>query len=73
MGGVAITEILPSKLTLKSVRINRGLTVKEVAKILNINCQIVLSYEKNSENIPVELLMKLSNIYQYPMDYIFLQ
>ncbi|KSU03524.1 helix-turn-helix domain-containing protein [Lactococcus lactis] len=55
------------------MRINRGLTVKEVAKILNKNCQIVLSYEKNSENIPVELLMKLSNIYQYPMDYIFLQ
>ncbi|PFG84204.1 helix-turn-helix transcriptional regulator [Lactococcus lactis] len=68
-----MTEILPSKLTLKSVRINRGLTVKEVAKIFNKNCQIVLSYEKNSENIPVELLMKLSNIYQYPMDYIFLQ
>lgn len=72
MKGFNISKMLPPKLTLKAARMNRGLSVKEVAIIINKDYQVILGYEKNSENIPVGLLIELSEIYQYPLDYIFL-
>jgi transcriptional regulator with XRE-family HTH domain len=64
--------MLPPRLTLQAARINCGLSVKEVAKIVNKDYQVILGYEENSEKIPVVLLIELSEIYQYPLDYIFL-
>lgn len=63
---------LPPKITLKAARINAGYSAKEVAEIVNKHYQTILSYEKNSKNIPTGLLIELSNIYKYPIDYIFL-
>lgn len=70
--GFNISKMLPPRLTLQAARINCGLSVKEVAKIVNKDYQVILGYEENSEKIPVVLLIELSEIYQYPLDYIFL-
>lgn len=67
-----MAETLPPKITLKAARTNVGLTAKEVAEMVGKNYQTILSYEKDSENIPTSLLIKLSEIYHYPMDFIFL-
>ncbi|MDG4972289.1 helix-turn-helix transcriptional regulator [Lactococcus lactis] len=62
----------PPKITLKAARVNAGLTAKEVGEIVKKHYQTILSYEKDSENIPTGLLIELSEIYHYPMDFIFL-
>lgn len=60
------------QLTLKAARINAGLTSKEVAKMVKIHPQTLYKYERDSSNISVSLLEKLCEIYQVPIDYIFL-
>lgn len=58
--------------SLKSIRINAGMTRKEAADILGIHDQTLGKYEKDSSDIPMSLLEKISNLYQTPMNYIFL-
>ncbi|WP_368736005.1 hypothetical protein [Salmonella enterica] len=36
------------------------------------NYQTILSYEKDSTEIPMSLARKLAEIYDYPIDFIFL-
>ena len=60
------------KLTLKAARINAGLTAQNVADITNVHVQTLLKYEKDSSKIPINLLNELSEVYQMPMDNIFL-
>lgn len=58
--------------SLKSIRTNAGFTMVEAAKEVGIHPQTLSSYEKDSSNISMSLLEKLSNLYQVPIDYIFL-
>lgn len=60
------------QLSLKSIRINAGFTRSEAADLLEIHDQTLGKYEKDSTNIPMSLLEKLSHLYQVPNDYIFL-
>lgn len=60
------------QLTLKALRINAGYTAKEVSEMTDIHVQTLLKYEKDSSKIPMNLLKELSEIYQTPLDYIFL-
>lgn len=59
-------------ISLRSARVNAGLTMKEAAKIVGIHHETLSKYENNSADIPMSLLNKLSNLYQIPTDYIFL-
>lgn len=59
-------------LSLSACRSNSGLTLREAAKLIGISYQTLQKYEKDSSNIPVSLLNKLSELYQVPNDYIFL-
>ncbi|WP_181880098.1 helix-turn-helix domain-containing protein [Enterococcus mundtii] len=59
-------------MSLRSARVNAGLTIKEAAKIIGIHHETLSKYEKDSSDIPMSLLNKLSNLYQIPTDYIFL-
>lgn len=59
-------------ISLRSARVNAGLTIKGAAKIIGIHHETLSKYEKDSSNIPMSLLNKLSNLYQIPTDYIFL-
>lgn len=60
------------QISLKAARINAGLTVVEASEMANVHPQTLSKYEKNSSDISVSLLNKLSVIYQVPEDYIFL-
>lgn len=57
--------------TLKACRINAGYTLREVATKVNKNFQTISKYEKNSTNIPFELLKDLSILYNVNLDDIF--
>ncbi|MCT0027159.1 helix-turn-helix transcriptional regulator [Lactococcus lactis] len=67
-----MAEKTPPKITLKAARVNAGLTAKEVGEIVGKNYQTILSYEKDSTEIPMGLARKLAEIYDYPIDFIFL-
>lgn len=58
--------------SLKAARINAGLTIVEASEMASIHPQTLSKYEKDSSDISVSLLNKLSTIYQVPEDYIFL-
>lgn len=60
------------QLSLKSARVNAGMTVKEAALILGVHHQTLSKYEKDSSDISVSLLNDMSVLYQIPSDYIFL-
>ena len=63
-----MAEKTPPKIKLKTARTN----AKEVAEIVGKNYQTILSYEKDSTEIPMSLARKLAEIYDYPIDFIFL-
>ena len=60
------------KWTLKALRVNAGLTAKEVAKIVGIHHQTLLKYERDSMDIRVDLLAQLAELYNVNQDDIFL-
>ncbi|MDT2766515.1 helix-turn-helix transcriptional regulator [Lactococcus raffinolactis] len=63
---------LPPKITLRAARTNAGYSAKEVGEKIGKHHQTILNYEKDSTDIPRGLLVELSNIYRYPIDFIFL-
>ena len=58
--------------SLKAIRTNLNLKANKVAKDIGIHYQTLLKYENDSSDIPYSLLIKLSEYYKVPMDYIFL-
>ncbi|MDT2830877.1 helix-turn-helix transcriptional regulator [Vagococcus carniphilus] len=60
------------RISLKSARVNSGMTIKESAETVGVHHQTLSKYEKDSSDISVSLLEKLCNLYQIPEDYIFL-
>lgn len=60
------------QISLKAARINAGLTSKQAAELAGIHQQTLAKYEKDSSDIQISLLNELSNIYQVPLNYIFL-
>lgn len=60
------------KWSLKALRVNTGLTAKEVADIVGIHQQTLLKYERDSMDIRVDLLAQLAELYHVSQDDIFL-
>ncbi|MGT2682957.1 helix-turn-helix domain-containing protein [Streptococcus porci] len=60
------------KWSLKALRVNTGLTAKEVADIIGIHQQTLLKYENDSSRIRADLLAKLAAFYKVEQDDIFL-
>ena len=60
------------QLSLRSARVNAGMTTKEVAERVGVHHQTISKYEKDSSDISVSFLNELSELYQVPVDYIFL-
>lgn len=61
-----------TKMTLRALRANYNLTAKEVAEKVGVHHQTLLKYEHNSSKIPMDLLLKLANLYKVKPDFIFL-
>ncbi|HEL9635258.1 TPA: helix-turn-helix transcriptional regulator [Streptococcus suis] len=60
------------KWSLKALRVNAGLTAKEVADMVGIHQQTLLKYERDSMDIRVDLLAQLAELYRVNQDDIFL-
>ncbi|VGV33160.1 helix-turn-helix family protein [Streptococcus pyogenes] len=61
-----------TQITLKAARINAGYTLKQVAGAVGKNPQTISKYEKDSSDISLGLLQKLSSLYDVTIDNLFL-
>ncbi len=59
-------------MTLRALRVNIGLTAKEVADVVGVHQQTLLKYENDSSRIRTDLLAKLAEFYNVDQDNIFL-
>ncbi len=59
-------------ISLAAARVNAKLTQEEVAKKLRINKQTIVSWEKGESEPKVSQAMALSELYNIPIDNIFL-
>ena len=55
---------------IRDLREDHDLTQKEVAKKLNCSQQVYSNYELGQRDIPTDILIKLSSIYNVSVDYI---
>lgn len=58
------------KFKLNAARINAGLTQSEVAKILNRNKQTIVNWENGVTEIKVSNLLRISKLYEIPIEYL---
>lgn len=61
-----------TQITLKAARINASYTLKQVAGAVGKNPQTISKYEKDSSDISLGLLQKLSSLYGVTIDNLFL-
>jgi transcriptional regulator with XRE-family HTH domain len=55
---------------IRDLREDNDLTQKEVAKKLNCSQQVYSNYELGQRDIPTDILIKLSSLYNVSTDYI---
>ena len=55
---------------IRDLREDHDLTQKEMAKKLNCSQQVYSNYELGQRDIPTDILIKLSGIYDVSVDYI---
>ena len=55
---------------LRSIREDRDLKQKDIAKILNVSQNTYSQYETGNRQIPIVLLIKLADYYEVSVDYI---
>lgn len=62
-------EVLPCE-TIRDLRIDAGLTQREVAEYLNIKQNTYSQYEIGVLNYPVDVLCRLADYYHVSVDYL---
>ena len=55
---------------IRDLREDHDLTQKEMAKKLNCSQQVYSNYELGQRDIPTDILIKLSDVYDVSVDYI---
>jgi len=55
---------------IKNLREDRDLTQSEMARLLNISQRAFSHYENGNRNIPIEMLIKIADIYNVSLDYL---
>ena len=63
------TEILKYE-RIRDMRIDRGLTQKEVAKVINVKHNTFSQYEIGVLNYPLDVVIKLAKFYGTSVDYL---
>ena len=58
------------KSNLKELRLNAGLTQEQLAELAGTKKQYISSLETGIRDIPIDLLIKLSYLYNVSIDYI---
>lgn len=67
-----MNENLDLKISLAAARINRNLTQKQAAQLLGINKQTLINWEHGKTSPTVAKMKELCEIYNTPIDFIFL-
>ena len=60
------------RISLAAARVNAGMTQEDVAKHLKVGKQTIVSWEKGDSEPKISQALALSNLYQIPLDNIFL-
>ena len=55
---------------IRSLREDRDITQKQIAKYLHCSQQVYSNYELGQRDIPTDILIKLSNYYHVSTDYL---
>ena len=58
---------LQRKCTFRSARIVSGFTIKDVSATLNISPRVLSRFERNTDEMPLDLAIKLLEIYKIPL------
>ncbi len=58
-------------ITLRAARVNKGYTLRDVANLVNKSIDTISRYEKDSTDIPRDLMFNLLRIYNVDIDNIF--
>ncbi|WP_409348315.1 helix-turn-helix transcriptional regulator [Paenibacillus glucanolyticus] len=59
------------QITLRAARTNRGLTLDEVARLVDRTPKTIAKYEGDSTSIPRDLFLSLVKLYTVPEDMVF--
>ncbi|MCA4756300.1 helix-turn-helix transcriptional regulator [Mycolicibacterium fortuitum] len=59
------------QITLRAARTNRGLTLDEVARLVDRTPKTIAKYESDSTSIPRDLFLSLVKLYTVPEDMVF--
>lgn len=59
------------KLTWRAARVNRGLTLEDASKMSGKSVDTVQKYEKDSSNIPYDLMRSWLKLYTVPVELIY--
>ena len=62
-------EVLPFE-RIRNMRIDRGLTQKDIAKILNVKQNTYSQYEIGVLNYPLDVVIRLAIYYKTSIDYL---
>lgn len=57
-------------LSLAAARVNAGMKQKDVAEIMGVHTNTIINWENGLVQIPAEQIMKLSEIYNVPLEYL---
>ena len=68
--GKEVINILQIKLS--AARVNAGLTQNDVAKYMKVGKQTIVNWEKGNTEPKISQIRELSNLYNIPIDNIFL-
>ena len=63
-------EVIELFRRIRDLREDHDLTQKEMAKKLNCSQQVYSNYELGQRDIPTDILIKLSDVYDVSVDYI---
>lgn len=55
---------------IKKLRLQKNLTQEQLAKELNLSKSSISYYERGDRNIPIDILIKLSDFFRVDIDYI---
>jgi DNA-binding XRE family transcriptional regulator len=60
------------KISLTAARVNANMTQDQVAEALKVSKNTIISWEKGRTQIPFATLVTLCELYQAPIDHIFI-
>lgn len=63
-------EVIDMYGNIKALRVNKGLTQKQMGVILSCSQRIYSNYERGDVDVPTEILIKLADFYSVSIDYI---